>query len=130
MYIHIHMFQSKLEGFMQNLSTENVEKTFESIFGKEKLGRVRCYGRTVTPSLFKINQEIVAIKKGYDMKIDGMAKRIEGLETMMTLILKQQNPDLNDDNIEHMMSLAFGKENSSIAPRSSASTRGLCFDQV
>ncbi|QCE00482.1 hypothetical protein DEO72_LG7g1772 [Vigna unguiculata] len=59
-----------------------------------------------------------------------MAKRIEGLETMMTLILKQQNPDLNDDNIEHMMSLAFGKENSSIAPRSSASTRGLCFDQV
>ncbi|XP_027931774.1 uncharacterized protein LOC114187665 [Vigna unguiculata] len=121
---------SKLEGSMQNSSTENVEKTFESMFGKEKPGRVRCYGRTVTPSLFKRNQEIAAIKKGYDMKIDGMAKRIEGLETMMTLILKQQNPDLNEDDIEHMMSLAFGKENSAIAPRSSASTHVPCFDQV
>jgi len=40
------------------------------------------------PSLFKRNQEIIVIKKGYDMKIDGMEKRIKGLETMMTLILK------------------------------------------
>jgi len=48
----------------------------------------------------------------------------------MTLILKQQNPDLNEDDIEHMMSLAFGKENSAIAPHSSASTHVPCFDQV
>jgi len=130
MYIHIHMFQSKLEGSMQNSSIENVEKTFESLFGKEKPGRVHCYGRTMSPSLFKRNQEIVAIKKGYDMKIYGMAKRIEGLETMMTLKLKQQNPDLNEDDIEHMMSLAFRKENSAIAPHSSASTHVPCFDQV
>ena len=63
MYIHMHMFQSKLEGSMQNSSTENVEKTFESMFGKEKLGKVHCFGRIVTPSLFKRNQEIAAIKK-------------------------------------------------------------------
>ncbi|QCE04156.1 hypothetical protein DEO72_LG8g2189 [Vigna unguiculata] len=31
---------SKLEGSMQNSSTENVEKTFESMFGKEMPGRV------------------------------------------------------------------------------------------
>jgi len=36
----------------------------------------RCYARTVTPSLFKRNQEITAIIKGYDIKIDGMTKKI------------------------------------------------------
>ncbi|QCD93591.1 hypothetical protein DEO72_LG5g1666 [Vigna unguiculata] len=48
-------------------------------------------------------------------------------ETLDTI---QQNPDLNEDDIEHMMSLAFGKENSAIAPHSSASTHVPCFDQV
>jgi len=53
MYIHIHMFQSKLEGSMQNSSTENVEKTFKSMFGKEMPGRVCWYGRTMTHHYLK-----------------------------------------------------------------------------
>jgi hypothetical protein len=36
---------------------------FQSLFGKEKPGRVCCYGRTVTPSMLKKNEEIANIKK-------------------------------------------------------------------
>jgi len=46
---------------MQNSSSETVEKTFESMFGKERHGWVRCYGRTITPSILKENQEVVAV---------------------------------------------------------------------
>ncbi|CAK8536787.1 unnamed protein product [Lathyrus sativus] len=34
-------------------STETGTQTFQSLLGKEKPGRVRCYGRTVTPSLLE-----------------------------------------------------------------------------
>jgi len=37
---------------------------------------------------------------------------------------------LNDDEIEHMMSHIFGKENSSTIPQSFASTHVPCHDQV
>jgi len=49
---------------------------------------------------------------------------------MMKLIIKQQNPNLNDEDIEHMMSRVLGKENSAIGPQSSASTRVPYFHQV
>jgi len=62
------------------------------------------------------------------MQIDGMAKKIEGLETMMTFILMQQILDLNDEDIEHMMSHVIGKENSTIAPRSFVFTNVPFFD--
>lgn len=115
---------------MQNSTTETVDKAFESMFGKEKSGRVRCYGRTMTPTLLKKNQEIVNIQKGHALEISGMAKKIEGLEAMMKFMLKQQNPDLNEEDIEQMMSRVLGKENSVVGPHSSASTHIPNFDQV
>jgi len=59
-----------------------------------------------------------------------MEKKIQSLEAMMKLLIKEQNPDLNNDEIEHMMSRIFGKESSSTVPQSSASTHVPCHDQV
>ena len=53
--------QSKLQSSIENSSAYG-ESTFESVFGKEKYGEVRCYGRTVTPTTLKKNQEIDALK--------------------------------------------------------------------
>ena len=81
---------------MQNSSSETVEKTFESMFGKERHGWVRCYGRTITPSILKENQEVVAVQKAADVKINGMKKKIQTYEAIMKLLVKEQNSDLND----------------------------------
>ena len=69
------------------------------MFGKERPGRVRCYGRTVTPSVLKRNQEIDAIHKGYAIEVNSLTKKVEGLETIVKFVLKQQNPDLNEGGI-------------------------------
>ncbi|XP_068477352.1 uncharacterized protein [Phaseolus vulgaris] len=121
---------SMLEGSMENASSETMEKTFESMFGKERPGRVRCYGRTVTPSILKRNQEIAAIHKGYAIEVNSLTQKVEGLEAIVKFVLKQQNPDLNEGDIEHMMSRVLRKENSVVAPGSSTSTHDPYLDQV
>ena len=63
------------------------------MFGKERHGRVRCYGRNVTPIVLKKNQEIVIHHKWYE--VNCLAKKIEGLEAMMKFMFKQQNSYLN-----------------------------------
>jgi len=50
-----------LESSMQNSSSETVEKAFESMFEKERHSRVCCYGRTMTPSILKKNQEVATV---------------------------------------------------------------------
>jgi len=81
-----------LESSMQNSSSKTVEKAFESMFGKERHGRVRCYGRTMTPSILKKNQEVVVVQKAADVKTSGMEKKIQSLEAMMKLLTKSEIP--------------------------------------
>jgi hypothetical protein len=44
-------------------SSQSADQAFESLFGKEKADRVRCYGRTATPSMLKKKEQIANIKK-------------------------------------------------------------------
>jgi len=64
-------------------------KTFESLFGKEKYGRVCCYGRSMTPATLKKNQEIDALKREHDIERNDMIKKFEGLEVVMKFMLKK-----------------------------------------
>jgi len=48
----------------------------------------------------------------------------------MKFVLKQQNPYLNEGDIEHMMSRVLGKENSVVDPGSSTFTHVPYLDQV
>ncbi|RYR10469.1 hypothetical protein Ahy_B05g078909 [Arachis hypogaea] len=43
-------------------SKESAIRDFQSIFGKEKAGRVRCHGRVTTLALLKKNEEIATLK--------------------------------------------------------------------
>ena len=112
------------------------------MFGKERFGRVRCYGRIVTPSVLKRNQEIVVIHKKYVIEVNSLTQKVEGLKAIVKFVLKQQNPNLNEGDIEHMMSRVLRKENSIadqkkkrkensvVAPGSSTSTHDPYLDQV
>ena len=66
----------------------------------------------MTPSQFRKNEEIAAIKKEHANAISGMAKEIQDL----------QNPDLDEEDLNNMMAHVLGKESSATGPYSSAST--------
>jgi len=97
------------------------KKTFESLFGKEKFGRVCCYRRTMTPTTLKKNQEIDALKVEHVIERNYMIKKFEGLEAVMKFVLKQ-NIDLDENDTKEMMARTLGIESSVIAPPSSVAT--------
>jgi len=63
-----------------------------------------------------------ALKKELATEINGMTKKIEDLEAMMKFMLKQQNLDLDESDIEEMMAWALSNESSAIAPCSFVAT--------
>ncbi|XP_057420915.1 uncharacterized protein LOC130714947 [Lotus japonicus] len=84
-------------------------------------GQVRCYGRTLTPSMMKKNEEISAIKKQHKDEVSGMKRQMDGLTLLVRNMLKLQHPNLDEEEISNMMEASLGNENS-VAPHSSAST--------
>ena len=50
------------------------------MFGKEKLGRMRCHGKTTTPTLFKRNKEISKIEKRYAEEVNELNDKIQEIE--------------------------------------------------
>ncbi|KAK2379922.1 hypothetical protein QL285_067665 [Trifolium repens] len=88
-------------------SNECAAKTFQSIFGKEKAGRVRCLGRTVTPTVLKRNEDIAAIKRQYSNETTHMAKKLDGLQGLVRCLLKQANPDMDDEALDTIMEKAM-----------------------
>jgi len=67
-----------------------VEQTFQSIFGKEKLGRVRYYRKTMTSSTFKKKEKTVAIRKEHANEMSGMTKKNEDLEARIKFMVNNQ----------------------------------------
>ncbi|XP_020215194.1 uncharacterized protein LOC109799100 isoform X2 [Cajanus cajan] len=119
---------TKLQESIQSSSSESAEQAFQSIFGKEKPGRVRCLGRTITPSMLKKNEEIVALKKQHSVEIGSMAKTVQGLQCLVRCLLKEINPELNDQALDNIMENAISNDNS-VAPPSSASTHSPGHDK-
>ena len=102
------------------------------MFGKEKPGRLRCFGRTATPTMLKKNEEIANIKKHYEGEMTSMKERMEAYESLtktrmkayeslLKCVLKQQNPNLSEDDVDNMTGHALGIANSA-ARHSSTST--------
>jgi len=57
----------------------------------------------MTPSTFKRNEEIAAIKKEHANEISDIKKKMKNLQTMLKVVVKQQNPDLDEEDINNMM---------------------------
>jgi len=54
---------------------------------------------------------------------------MQDLEAMVKLVVKQQNPDLDEEDINNMMTRILSKESSVVGLHSSASTHDL-YEQV
>ena len=72
------------------------------MFGKEQPGRVRCYGRSITRSYLKKDEEILQIRQQHDQKVaslqndlDQMQQRMDGLCNLMKTMLQQNNPGMS-----------------------------------
>ncbi|KAJ1417985.1 hypothetical protein SESBI_16253 [Sesbania bispinosa] len=111
-------------------SNESAKQAFESLFGKEKSGRVRCYGRTATPSQLKRNEEIKALKKQHSIELNSCINMSQGMEALLRCVLKQNNPTLDDEAIDIMIANAIANENSATMPHSSTSTHTPNIEKV
>lgn len=118
-------------------------EAFESVFGKQKPGRMRCHGRTTTPTLLKRNEEIAKLKKEHADEVRQFNDKIqeieekrlqdkEEMERKMQLLLKtilnQNTSELNIEALAALISAPATDANSVL--RSSASTHAPTNDQV
>ena len=83
------------------------------MFGKEQPGRVRCYGRSITRSYLKKDEEILQIKQQHDQKVaclqnglEQMQQRMDGLCNLMKVMLQQNNPGMSIEAIEALLQSA------------------------
>jgi len=58
------------------------------------------------------NEEIVAIKKEHANEISGMAKKIQYIWVIVNFVVRQQNSDLDEKDLNNMMVHILGKESS------------------
>ncbi|XP_057436928.1 uncharacterized protein LOC130729257 isoform X3 [Lotus japonicus] len=112
--------QSVIPKLQDSVKNSSESETFQSLFGKEKSGKVHCYGRTVTPSMFKRKEEIAAIKKQHSNEMTSVKREMEGLKMLVKSLLLQQNPNFDEEEVNDIMGTALGNENSA-TPHSSTS---------
>ncbi|XP_027772386.1 uncharacterized protein LOC107016729 [Solanum pennellii] len=80
-------------------SGETADDAFMAVFGKEQPGRVRCYGRSVTTSSLKKDEEINNLKQKHADEITSLKEELrEEMRHLFTQLL-QNNPGLNFQDI-------------------------------
>ena len=86
------------------------------MLGKEKSGRVRCYGRSITPTALKKAEEIEAIKKKHAEEVaalkEEMEQRLSGLENLVRALLQQGNPGLRTKSMTALLKSSPSDANS------------------
>jgi hypothetical protein len=61
--------------------------------------------------VLKRNEEIAAIKRQYSNETTHMAKKLDGLQGLVRCLLKQANPDLDDEALDTIMENAMNDDN-------------------
>ncbi|XP_016176865.1 uncharacterized protein LOC107619144 [Arachis ipaensis] len=96
---------------------ETDEEAFESLFGKEQPGRVRCYGRSITRRDLKKHAEISELKQQHQEEVtslkaelgDMKAKQqhqeadLHGLRNMIKLLVQRSEPGMRPEEIEALL---------------------------
>ncbi|MED6150607.1 hypothetical protein PIB30_073989, partial [Stylosanthes scabra] len=103
--------ETQTEDFQtRQASGETEEEAFQSLFGKEQPGRVRCYGRSITQSELKRHAEISAIKEQHQEEVQSLKgelgdvkEEVHGLRNMVKLLLQRSEPVMSPEEIEAML---------------------------
>ncbi|XP_052118970.1 uncharacterized protein LOC127748457 [Arachis duranensis] len=78
---------------------ENHEDAFVAVLGKDQLGRVRCYGTSVTRSSLRKDEEICQVKVEYNDKVSSLEKKMDGVCGLLNVMLHQLNPEMSDEEV-------------------------------
>ncbi|KAH0729590.1 hypothetical protein KY289_000778 [Solanum tuberosum] len=79
-------------------SGETADDAFTAVFGKEQPGRIRCYGRSVTTSSLKKDEETNELKQKHANEITSLKEEMNEMREEMRHFfsqLLQNNPGLN-----------------------------------
>ncbi|KAH0689211.1 hypothetical protein KY289_016569 [Solanum tuberosum] len=83
-------------------SGETADDAFRAVFGKEQPGRLRCYGRSVTTSSLKEDEETNKLKQKHANEISSLKEEMNEMRVEMRHFfsqLLQNNPALNVQDI-------------------------------
>ncbi|RYR15772.1 hypothetical protein Ahy_B04g072699 [Arachis hypogaea] len=73
--------QTAVEDFQHRQAAgETEEESFEALFGKEQLGRVRLYGRSMTKTNLKKHAEINEIKNHHKEEVSSLKEKLGHME--------------------------------------------------
>ncbi|MED6183961.1 hypothetical protein PIB30_042765 [Stylosanthes scabra] len=80
--IYTYTFVSDQDVFeSRQASGETEEEAFQSLFGKEQPGRVRCYGRSITQTDLRKHAEVSAIKQQHQQEVSALQSRLGDIQT-------------------------------------------------
>lgn len=122
---------------------ETADDSFKAVFGNEQPGRVRCYGRSVTRTSLKKDEEIIKIKQKHAdeinsfkeevkelkeevvelRKLEGLKEEVQELQQLRHLmkLLVKNNPGLNLEDAEGFIG---SNQPSPVDSSSARATRG------
>ncbi|KAG5610087.1 hypothetical protein H5410_021368, partial [Solanum commersonii] len=72
-------------------SGETVDDAFRAMFGKEQSGRLRCYGRSVTTSSLKDDEETNKLKQKHANEISSLKEEINEMREEIAQVIRGQN---------------------------------------
>ncbi|XP_020964542.1 uncharacterized protein LOC107610515 isoform X2 [Arachis ipaensis] len=100
---------------LQNLKEAgyNDDEAVQTVFGKERHGRVRFYGRSVTKSSLKKQKKIRQMQQQHNEVVSTMEKnqnnltsKLDGLTNLIKTLLQQVNPGMSAEQVQVMIEVA------------------------
>ncbi|XP_020968089.1 uncharacterized protein LOC107616638 isoform X2 [Arachis ipaensis] len=100
---------------LQNLKQAGYsdDEALQTIFGKERHGRVHFYGRPVTKSSLKKDKQIRQMQQQHTEVVSTMEKnqnnltsKLDGLTSLIKTLLQQVNPGMSAEQVQVMIEAA------------------------
>ncbi|CAL5211098.1 unnamed protein product [Lathyrus oleraceus] len=70
------------------------DEAFQTVFGKEKPGRVRCHGRVTTPSLLKRNKEIAEIEMKHAAEVKHLTEKVQEMRVKHEMLETKHSEEM------------------------------------
>lgn len=94
------------------------------MFGKEKPGRLRCYGKTTTASLLKRNKEIKELEKKHADEVKRLTDKVQEMET------KHEEMEAKHEKMEAKFQLLISTMQNQITSRLDMGTLAALFSTL
>ncbi|MED6111827.1 hypothetical protein PIB30_055952 [Stylosanthes scabra] len=108
---------------------EDHEDAFVQVLGKDQLGRLRCYGASITKSSLKKHEKIRQVKVERKDMVSSLQQQMEGVSGLLTMMMQQINPGMSEEDIAALIQVARNTPSDASSsrprvntPRSSEST--------